>query len=79
MIVQVNNDTMQNSLILYTKKFELSFDKASVAQIDLSELVLELSKDYILLDPYPSIKTEGNIQYVTFKLAKKQERKKIGF
>jgi adenine-specific DNA methylase len=66
-------------LILYTKKFQLNFNSESVAQIDLSELIKELSNDYVFLDANPVIRIENNIQYVTFKLGKKEERKKIGF
>jgi hypothetical protein len=66
-------------IILYTKKFELNFDNNNVAQIDLSPIIEELSKEYTLLDNAPSITVENGFQYVTVKLVKKEDRKKIGF
>ena len=69
---------MQN-LILFTKKYELTFDANGVSLVDVSGLVKELSNEYIFLDANPAIKIEGNFQYVTFKLCRKEERKKIGF
>jgi hypothetical protein len=66
-------------IILYTKKFELKFDNNNVAQIDLSSIIEELSKEYTLLDNAPSISVENGFQYVTVRLIKKEDRKKIGF
>jgi hypothetical protein len=65
--------------ILYTKRFELKFNEHSVATIDVSELIEELSKEYDLLDRNPVITIEGNFQYVTLKLSPKKEKRTVGF
>ncbi len=67
-------------VILYTKKYELKFNDQSVATIDVSELIEELSKDYELLDRNPLITIQDNMQYVTLKLIpNSKEKKKVGF
>jgi hypothetical protein len=67
-------------ILLYTKKYELKFDDQSVAIIDVSDLIEELSKDYELIDRNPLITIEGNIQYVTLKLIPKpKDKKAVGF
>jgi hypothetical protein len=68
-----------SSIILYTKKFELKFDKKGVALIDVSDLIEDLSKDYVILDRNPTVAIYGDFQYVTLKVSKKQDRQKIGF
>ena len=67
-------------VILYTKKYELKFDDHSVAIVDVTELIEELSKEYELIDRNPLITIEGNIQYVTLKLIPKpKDKKTVGF
>jgi hypothetical protein len=70
---------MSSNVILYTKKFELKFDKKGVSLIDISDLMEDLSKDYVLLDRNPIVTVSDNFQYVTLKVSKKGDRQKIGF
>jgi hypothetical protein len=67
------------TIILYTKKYELSFNEQSVASIDVSDMIEELMKDYDLLDRNPVITIEGKFQYVTLKLSPKKEKRTVGF
>jgi hypothetical protein len=68
-----------SNVILYTKKYELKFDKKAVSLIDISELLEDLSKDYVILDRNPTVTIVDNFQYVTIKVCKREDRKKIGF
>jgi hypothetical protein len=70
---------MSSNVILYTKKYELKFDKKGVSLIDISDLIEDLSKDYVLLDRNPTVTVSENFQYVTLKVSKKGDRQKIGF
>ena len=67
-------------IILYTKKYDLKFDTKSVATVDVTELIEELSKEYELIDRNPLVTIEGNTQYVTLKLIPKpKDKKTVGF
>ena len=67
-------------IILYTKKYELTFDEQSVATIDVTNLIEELSKEYELVDRNPIITIQGTTQYVTLKLIPNNKNKKtVGF
>ncbi|MFN3402787.1 MAG: hypothetical protein ACK40G_01750 [Cytophagaceae bacterium] len=66
-------------ITLYTKKIKLNFNKDSVAITDLEEVINEISKDYIILDNHPTVVTDGEYHYVTFRTGKKKESKSIGF
>ncbi len=67
-------------IILYTKKFELSFNDQSVAMVDVTGLIEELSKEYELVDRNPLITIQGNTQYVTLRLIPKlKDKKTVGF
>ena len=67
-------------MILYTKKFELSFNDQSVAMVDVTGLIEELSKEYELVDRNPLITIQGNTQYVTLRLIPKlKDKKTVGF
>jgi hypothetical protein len=68
-----------SNVILYTKKYELKFDKKAVSLIDISDLIEDLSKDYVLLDRNPTVTIVENFQYVTLKVCKRGDRQKIGF
>ncbi|MFN6945793.1 MAG: hypothetical protein ACK4ND_12670 [Cytophagaceae bacterium] len=70
---------MNNNIIIYTKRFELEFDENSVAQTDVSVFLEELSEKFNILDQTPLITMDGKYQYISFKVTKKGERKKIGF
>ena len=70
--------TIRN-VTFYTKKYDLKFDQNGVSMIDVTSLLEELSNEYIILDPVPTIIIEGAAQYVTVKLSKIEARKKIGF
>jgi hypothetical protein len=67
-------------IILYTKKYELLFNKQSVATVDITDLIEELSKEYELVDRNPTITIQGTTQYVTLKLIpNNKEKKAVGF
>lgn len=68
-----------NPVILYTKKLELSFDQNGVSITDLDALIIEISKDYVIMDYSPSISIRDSFQYVTFRVIKKKETKTMGF
>jgi hypothetical protein len=66
-------------IILHTSRFDLTFE-GNTAIVDISGLIEELSKDYELLDRNPIVSVQGNYQYVTLKLLKKNsEKRTIGF
>lgn len=67
------------NIIIYTKKYPLNFDSDGVAQVDVSSLVEELSKDYHLMDSNPTVTILDGFQFISLKLSKKDERQKIGF
>jgi hypothetical protein len=67
-------------IILYTKKYELTFNEQSVATVDVTDLIEELSKEYELVDRNPTITIQGTTQYVTLKLIpNNKEKKSVGF
>jgi hypothetical protein len=67
-------------IILYTKKYELTFNEQSVATVDVTDLIEELSKEYELVDRNPTITIQGTTQYVTLKLMPNNKAKKtVGF
>lgn len=67
------------SIILYTKRFELKFGKGDTSFVDVTKLIEQVSEEYIILDRNPSITIENGYQYVTLKVSKKSESKRIGF
>ncbi len=69
-----------DKLILYTKKFDLTFDPQGVATVDVTALIEELAKGYELVDRNPVISIQGDVQYVTLKLIPhNKEKKAVGF
>ena len=67
-------------IILYTKKYELSFNEQSVAIVDVTDLIEELSKEYELVDRNPAITIQGTTQYVTLKLIpNNKDKTTVGF
>jgi hypothetical protein len=67
-------------IILYTKKYELTFNEHGVATVDVTELIEELSKEYELVDRNPLITIQGTTQYVTLKLIpNNKDKRKVGF
>ena len=67
------------SILLYTKRFELKFDKGGTSFVDVTKLMEEVSEEYVILDRNPSITIENGYQYVTLKVSKKESSKRIGF
>ena len=68
-----------NSILLYTKRFDLSFDKSGTSMVDVTKLIEEVSEEYVILDRNPSITIENGYQYVTLKVSKKEGSRRIGF
>ncbi|MBO9700928.1 MAG: hypothetical protein J7604_12015 [Sporocytophaga sp.] len=70
---------MKNIQIV-TKRIELKFDSNGVAITDVEPVIDELSKEYNIIDNFPSITIQENYLYVTFKASKKNANKSnIGF
>jgi len=70
---------MKNIQIV-TKRIELKFDTNGVAITDVEPVIEELSKEYNIVDNFPSITIQENYLYVTFKASKKNANKSsIGF
>lgn len=70
---------MKNIQIV-TKRIELKFDTKGVAITDVEPVIEELSKEYNIVDNFPSIIIQENYLYVTFKASKKDTNKSsIGF
>lgn len=77
--MKVKAELFMKNVIIYTKKYELKFDKNGISKIDTSDLIEDLSENYIILDSAPTITIAGDSQYVSLKLVKKETGKKIGF
>jgi hypothetical protein len=70
---------MKNIQIV-TKRIELKFDNNGVAITDVESIIDELSKEYNIVDNFPSVTFQENYLYVTFKASKKSANKSnIGF
>ncbi|WP_028979962.1 hypothetical protein [Sporocytophaga myxococcoides] len=70
---------MKNIQIV-TKRIELKFDTNGIAITDVEPVIEELSKEYNIVDNFPSITIQENYLYVTFKASKKNANKSnIGF
>ncbi len=67
------------SILLYTKRFELKFGKDDTSFVDVTKLIEEVSEQYAILDRNPSITIENGYQYVTLKVSKKADSKRMGF
>jgi len=70
---------MKNIQIV-TKRVELKFDANGVAITDIDPLIEEFSKDYSIIDHYPSVSIQDKYLYITFKASRKDTSKtSIGF
>ena len=66
-------------IILYSKKFKLSFDAQDVSTIHLESFIEEVGNKYAVVDTNPIITYKDDFIIVTLKVTEKGEQKKMGF
>lgn len=70
---------MMKPIILYSKKFKLSFDEQDVSTIHLESFIEEVSDKYAVVDTNPIVTYKEDFIIVTLKVTEKGEQKKMGF